>query len=207
MRYLPNALSIVRMALVVPVVWTIVTQRYEAALALFAVAGVSDALDGAIAKRWGWSTVLGAFLDPAADKLLVLGSYTALAVDRQVPWWLIGLLFGRDLVIVSGAAVYRWRRGPFEIQPALTSKIATGLLIGVGLALVIQGVHPYLSSTAREALIVLLAVSLIVSGADYVLTWGLRFLRMRDVVESPPEVPEVTEPIEIVPRKSGTGIS
>lgn len=181
MRYLPNVLSLTRIALVVPVVWALATHRYVAALVLFAVAGVSDALDGAIAKRWGWSTRLGAFLDPAADKLLVLGSYTALAVDRKVPWWLIALMFGRDVVIVGGAAVYRWRRGPFVIQPALTSKIATGLLIGVGLALVIQGVHPYLNATGRTALIALLAVSLGVSGVDYIFTWGLRAVRSRRV--------------------------
>lgn len=180
-RHLPNVLSVLRMALVVPVVWTLATHRYEAALGLFAVAGVSDALDGAIAKRWGWSTALGAFLDPAADKLLVLGAYTALAVDRQLPWWLIVLLFARDVVIVGGAAVYRWRRGPFEIQPALTSKIATGLLIAVGIAIVVEGVHPYLGPGGREALVALLAVALAVSGADYVLTWGLRFLRSRRI--------------------------
>ncbi|HEX5314908.1 MAG TPA: CDP-alcohol phosphatidyltransferase family protein [Gammaproteobacteria bacterium] len=207
MRFLPNALSIVRMALVAPVVWCIATHRYEVALGLFAVAGVSDALDGAIAKRYGWATVLGAFLDPAADKLLVLGSYTALAVDLQVPWWLLGLLFGRDLVIVGGAAVYRWRRGPFEIQPALTSKIATGLLIAIGLALVIQGAYPYLGASAKVALIVLLAVSLVVSGADYVLTWGLRFARLREPVR--PELTAVpsAQAVQTMERKSATGPS
>lgn len=185
-RHVPNVLSIARLILVVPVVWMLATHRYEAALGLFAVAGISDALDGAVAKRWGWSTALGAFLDPAADKLLVLGSYTALAVDRQVPWWLVGLLFGRDIVIVGGAAVYRWRRGPFEIRPALSSKIATGLLISVGLAIVVEGMHPYLGPTGRTAVLALLAVSLGVSGADYVLTWGLRFLRSRRVGAAAP---------------------
>ncbi len=179
MRYLPNALSVMRLILVVPVVWALATHRYTLALGLFAVAGVSDALDGGLAKSRGWSSRLGAFLDPAADKLLVLGTYTALAADHQVPWWLVGLLFGRDVVIVSGATFYRWRRGPFEIQPALSSKFATGLLIGVGLALVIQGVHPWLSREGRLILVVILAVALAVSGLDYIFTWGLRFLRER----------------------------
>lgn len=178
-RYLPNVLSVTRMVLVVPVVWALATHRYELALVLFAVAGVSDALDGGLAKSRGWSSRLGSFLDPAADKLLVLGSYTALAVDGQVPWWLIGLLFGRDIVIVSGAAAYRWQRGPFEIQPALTSKVATGLLIGVGLALVVEGLHPWLGRDGHTAVIVLLAVALGISGLDYVFTWGARALRER----------------------------
>jgi len=178
-RYLPNALSVVRMALVVPIVWAIASHRYGIALGLFAVAGITDALDGGLAKSRGWVSRLGAFLDPAADKLLVLGSFTALAVDRQVPWWLIGLMFARDVVIVSGAAFYRWQRGPFEITPALTSKIATGLLISVGLALVVQGMHPWLSPRGRLALVILLAASLGISGLDYVFTWGARFVRER----------------------------
>ncbi|MDN5864116.1 MAG: CDP-alcohol phosphatidyltransferase family protein [Gammaproteobacteria bacterium] len=173
-RYLPNAISIVRLGLVAPVVWALATHRYEVALALFAVAGVSDALDGAIAKKKGWVTPLGAFLDPAADKILVLGTYTAFAVDGQIPWWLLGLIVGRDLVIVCGAGAYRWKRGPFEIQPALTSKIATGVLIVAGVALVIQGVVPYLGAYGRTGIEVLLAVALIVSGLDYLFTWGMR---------------------------------
>lgn len=179
MRYLPNAISVSRMALVAPVVWALASHRYVLALALFAAAGVSDALDGAIAKRRGWTSPLGAFLDPAADKLLVLGAYTTFAADGQIPWWLLGLIIGRDLVIVCGAAVYRWRRGPFEIHPALTSKIATGVLITVGLALVIEGIRPYLGTGGRVTIEVVLAVALIVSGLDYLLTWGLRFLGLR----------------------------
>lgn len=179
MRYLPNILSVLRMVMVVPVVWALASDRFGMALGLFAAAGISDALDGAIAKRWGWSSRLGALLDPAADKLLVLGTYTTLAVAHRVPWWLIGLMFGRDLIIVTGAAIYRWRVGPFVIQPALTSKVTTGLLIVVGIALVVQGLHPWLDETVREVLIGVLAASLVVSWLDYQLTWGIRFLRER----------------------------
>ncbi len=184
MRYLPNAISISRMVLVAPVVWALATHRYGIALALFAVAGISDALDGAIAKRRGWTSPFGAFLDPAADKFLVLGAYTTFAVDGQIPWWLLGLLIGRDLVIVCGAAVYRWRRGPFEIHPALTSKITTGVLITAGLALVVEGIHPYLGESGRVTIVVVLAVALIVSGVDYLFTWGLRFLGLRRIAQA-----------------------
>ncbi len=179
MRYLPNAISISRMALVIPVIWALATRRYEVALILFAIAGVSDALDGAIAKRCGWVSPLGAFLDPAADKLLVLGTYTSFAAEGQIPWWLLGLIIGRDLVIVCGAAAYRWRRGPFEIHPALSSKIATGVLIAAGLALVIEGIHPYFGERGRMIVVIVLAVALLVSWLDYLVTWGLRFLGLR----------------------------
>ncbi|MGH7058073.1 MAG: CDP-alcohol phosphatidyltransferase family protein, partial [Acetobacteraceae bacterium] len=127
----------------------------------------------------GWVSRLGACLDPAADKLLVLGTYTAFAADGQIPWWLLGLIIARDLVIVCGAAVYRWRRGPFEIQPALSSKIATGVLITAGLAIVVQGIHPYLGERGRMIIVIVLAVALIVSWLDYLVTWGLRFLGLR----------------------------
>ena len=180
MRFLPNMLSIIRMVMVVPVIWALATGRFGVALGLFAAAGISDALDGAIAKRCGWSSRLGALLDPAADKLLVLGTYTTLAVAHRVPWWLVGLMFVRDLIIVSGAAIYRWRVGPFVIQPALTSKITTGLLIVVGIALVVQGLHPWLDSAWQDILVWLLAASLAVSWLDYQLTWGIRFLRERN---------------------------
>lgn len=181
MRYLPNILSILRMLMVVPVVWALASGRFGMALGLFAAAGVSDALDGAIAKRCGWSSRLGALLDPAADKLLVLGTYTTLAVAGRVPWWLVGLMFGRDIVIVSGAAIYRWRRGPFVIQPALSSKVTTGLLIVVGVALVVQGLHPWLHPVGESILVWVLAASLIVSGSDYLFSWGVRFLRERSL--------------------------
>ena len=179
MRFVPNLLSVMRMIMVVPVVWALASGRFGVALGLFAAAGISDALDGAIAKRCGWSSRLGALLDPAADKLLVLGTYTTLAVAHRVPWWLIVLMFCRDLVIVTGAAIYRWKVGPFVIQPALTSKITTGLLIVVGIALVIQGLHPWLSPTWQDVLIGLLAAALAISWLDYQLTWGIRFLRER----------------------------
>lgn len=178
-RYLPNAISISRMVLVVPIVWSLATHRYELALGLFAVAGVSDALDGAIAKRHGWVSPLGAFLDPAADKLLVLGAYATFAANGAIPWWLLGFIVGRDLIIVCGAGVYRWRRGPFEIQPALSSKIATGVLITIGLALVVEGIHPYLGADGHTVCVIVLAAALIVSWLDYQITWGLKYLGLR----------------------------
>lgn len=177
-RWVPNALSLFRVALVAPVVWTLSTQHYEAALGLFAVAGVSDALDGGIAKRFHCSSALGAFLDPAADKLLALGTYSALATNHLVPWWLLGVMVGRDVVIVGGAAIYRWKRGPFRIEPVLTSKVATGLLILIGLAFVVNGVHPYIDSVFQGIMAWILGAILIVSGLDYIFTWGLRFARI-----------------------------
>ncbi|MGH8274456.1 MAG: CDP-alcohol phosphatidyltransferase family protein [Gammaproteobacteria bacterium] len=201
-RYLPNAISITRMVLVVPVVWALATHRYEIALGLFAVAGISDALDGAIAKRQGWVSPLGAFLDPAADKLLVLGTYTTFAVEGQIPWWLLGIIVGRDLIIVCGAGIYRWRRGPFEIQPALTSKIATGVLITVGVALVIEGIHPYLGADGRTVCVIVLAVALIISWLDYQVTWGLKYLGLHGSVRRDAHRPEA---LEASMRESRTG--
>jgi len=84
-------------------------------------------------------------------------------------------------VIVSGAAIYRWRRGPFVIQPALSSKVTTGLLIVVGVALVVQGLHPWLGAAGENILVGVLATSLCVSGGDYLFNWGMRFLRERSL--------------------------
>ncbi|MDE2089174.1 MAG: CDP-alcohol phosphatidyltransferase family protein, partial [Gammaproteobacteria bacterium] len=105
-RDLPNLISVLRMLLVLPVVALLMTEHYREALLLFGLAGLSDALDGFLAKRYGWTSRLGAVLDPLADKILLVSSYIALGWLRLLPLWLVAAVIVRDLVIVIGAAVY-----------------------------------------------------------------------------------------------------
>lgn len=183
-RFTPNAISLFRLLLIGPVIWSLYSGRFELALILFAIAGISDALDGAMAKRCKWSSNFGAILDPAADKLLIMGTYSTLAVIGVLPWWLLGIVVGRDLVIVLGALFYRWKRGPFSVQPAWTSKINTLFLIVVGVLLVLDGWQRFLSYWSWLLLMIFLTISNILSGLDYVVTWGLRFLRGEESVEN-----------------------
>ncbi len=106
MRHLPNLLTCLRLALVLPVAWLLLRQQYPQALWLFLLAGLSDALDGLLARRFGWTSRLGAWLDPIADKLLLVISYVCLTLNGLVPVWLTAVLLLRDLVIVGGAGAF-----------------------------------------------------------------------------------------------------
>ena len=99
---LPNALSILRIILTVPVVLTLLNHDFFFAIMLFFVAGITDALDGWVAKRYSYQTRLGSILDPVADKLLLVSSFITLSVIGLLPLWLLLLIFLRDLMIVSG---------------------------------------------------------------------------------------------------------
>src|SRR5262249_43080248 len=98
-RHLPNALTVLRMLLVVPLAWLIGDGRYEAALLIAACAGATDALDGLLAKHYGWQSWLGGVLDPIADKLMLLACFLTFGLIGANPWWLTFLVVGRDVVI------------------------------------------------------------------------------------------------------------
>ena len=102
---IPNLITVMRIVLVVPVSWSLLRQEFGLALALFFVAGVSDGLDGFLAKHYGWSSRLGALLDPLADKALLVACYASLAWIGLLPVWLLVLVVARDVVIVAGAVV------------------------------------------------------------------------------------------------------
>jgi cardiolipin synthase len=122
---IPNALTLGRIVLVPLVVWLIITHEMLAAFVLFLLAGVSDAADGYLAKRYGWDTELGAYLDPIADKALLVSIYVTLGLAGQLPVWLVIAVVSRDILIV-GAVVLSWMLSrPLNMQPLLISKVNT----------------------------------------------------------------------------------
>ncbi|HUP05139.1 MAG TPA: CDP-alcohol phosphatidyltransferase family protein [Bryobacteraceae bacterium] len=136
---LPNALTALRLALVPFVLEALAGGRYVLALALFGVAAVSDAADGAIARRCGATTRVGAYLDPIADKCLLSGIFLALAWRGAAPWWLVGAIFGRDLYILLGAAVaLRWTRMR-QFPPSAWGKFSTFVQIVTAVSLMARG--------------------------------------------------------------------
>jgi cardiolipin synthase len=102
---LPNLFTLARLLLTPVIVWAILTHRAFDALAIFAAAAATDLIDGYLARRFGSATPGGAFLDPIADKILMTGVYLALAFEGSVPWWLVGIILGRDLLILAAASV------------------------------------------------------------------------------------------------------
>ncbi len=145
---IPNLLTILRVLLTPILVIFLLEERLTEALIVFIVAGVTDALDGLIARLYKQKTRLGAFLDPLADKLLAT-TYVLLAVQNLVPSWLTVIVLSRDVLIVLGVFVLFMQDLPFEIRPTLASKLTTCTQIItaiVTMATALASPHPLLKS-------------------------------------------------------------
>jgi len=133
---IPNLISLGRLALVPVIVAMITAERWKEVFVLFVIAGLSDALDGWIAKTFDLRTDLGAYLDPLADKALLVSIYVALAIVSEVPPWLAILVVSRDLMII-GAFMVSWLLDrPIAVRPILISKLNTGAQIGFAAAVI-----------------------------------------------------------------------
>ena len=171
---IPNLITVMRILLVVPIAWALLQQQYLLALVLFFVAGVSDGLDGFLAKQFGWTSRLGALLDPLADKALLVTCYAALTWVGLLPLWLLVLVVARDLTIVAGAVIYNYRIERLEAFPTLISKFNTVLQILLVLIIIIQQLVDWIAPIWVTALIYAVSVSVVWSGLDYVITWSRR---------------------------------
>ncbi len=167
MRHLPNLICLLRIALIWPVVAAMQHGQYLIALALFIVAAVSDGLDGYLAKRFGWTSELGRFLDPLADKLLLVVVFVKAAWLGLVPWWLTAAVVARDVMIGLGSLIFRLWFGPLHGRPTLVSKLNTGMqLVYVSLVLLVTALTlPLREVLAALALLVLLTT--LISGWHY----------------------------------------
>jgi cardiolipin synthase (CMP-forming) len=126
LKYLPNAFSLTRLFLIVPFLIYLHRADYTTALAIFMFAGITDALDGWLARYFNWQTRFGSFIDPVADKSLIASSFISLALLGQLPWWLVSLVFFRDLTISLG--IMAWQRfipQRLDFKPTWLSKINT----------------------------------------------------------------------------------
>jgi cardiolipin synthase len=180
LRHLPNLVTILRMLLVVPLCWLIRDGRYDGALVIAAVAGFSDAVDGFLAKHYGWQTWIGGILDPLADKLLLTAAFLWLAFAGDVPAWLAALVVGRDLVIVGGAIAYHGLIGRFDASPSLISKLTTLVQIVFVLAELVRLTRWIdVPDGVRNAAIAITAAVTIASGVHYVVVWSARAWRSR----------------------------
>ncbi len=173
-RDIPNLITVGRILLVPPIAWALIEQQFLTALVLFFVAGVSDGVDGFLAKHYGWSSRLGALLDPIADKLLLVSSYVALAWVGLMPVWLVALVVGRDAVIVTGAVVYNYHIARLEADPTLISKFNTLLQILLVLLVIVHQAMGWGEHIWIDILVYAVAFSVVWSGIDYVITWSRR---------------------------------
>ncbi|MDX1270023.1 MAG: CDP-alcohol phosphatidyltransferase family protein [Oceanisphaera sp.] len=171
-RDIPNLICIVRILLVPPVVVLMLGREFALALLLFAIAGASDGLDGYLARRFDWRSRLGSILDPLADKLLMAASYITLGWLTLLPWWLVVLVLGRDVVIIAGSVAFHRYVSDIELAPSRISKANT--LLQILLVLLVMGMMVGLSlpSDTVSALIALVTATTLLSGGHYVWSWS-----------------------------------
>jgi cardiolipin synthase (CMP-forming) len=173
MRHLPNLICLLRIALIPPLLLAMRDGEQAQILILFGIAALSDALDGYLAKRFGWTSDLGRVLDPAADKLLLVSVFIAAAWLDIAPWWVAAVAVARDLVIAGGALIYRIWFGPLRGRPSIISKINTGMQISYLLAVILASALGLPPREIIDALAVLMLLTTLASGFDYV----ARFMR------------------------------
>jgi len=167
---IPNILTLARIVLVPLVIWLIITHEMTAAFVLFLLAGFSDAADGYLAKRFQWRTELGAYLDPIADKLLLMSIYITLGFSNHLPAWLVIAVVSRDILII-GAFLLSWVLSrPVPIHPLLVSKANTlAQIVLAGLVLAELGLGLGLESLVRILVPVTGALTILSAGAYF---WG-----------------------------------
>jgi cardiolipin synthase len=172
LRFIPNALCILRMLLVMPVAWLLLQQEFWLTLWLFAFAAFTDGLDGFLAKRCGWTSQLGKIPDPLADKILLVGVFMTLAIIGLVPVWLALVAIARDVIISAGAITYNALYGDPGGRPTWISKLNTLCQVAYLLTIVGSQALQQVPDTALTVLGALVFVTTVVSGLDYVITYA-----------------------------------
>ena len=167
-RSLPNLLSLSRLALALPAIYAILSGAWRAAAALLLAGALSDVLDGFLARRWGAASRLGAYLDPIADKVLLNGTFLGLGVAGALPWWLVGLVFGRDVLILAAALVMMRWRGRRDFPPSAWGKLSTVIQALTGAVALLAGAWPEWGLARLVGVLVWLAAAATLwSGVDY----------------------------------------
>ena len=177
---LPNAISLVRICAVPFIIWLIINDRMTAAFWLVLVAAISDAADGAIAKHFNQVTELGSYLDPIADKALLVCGYIALGHEGYLPTWLvIGVVF-RDVLIIGGALSYHVMTQALIMEPIMISKVNTAAQLVLAVEILASEGLGYDFGVFRDAMIIVVAVTTAISGAVYIVVWSQKAMAVED---------------------------
>ncbi|WP_373001207.1 CDP-alcohol phosphatidyltransferase family protein [Marinobacter sp.] len=176
-RWIPNALTFLRILLIAPFAAALLAGDYRRALLIFFLAAGTDAVDGFLARHFNWRSRLGAIADPLADKALLITAYLMLTLTSVLPVWLFLLVLGRDLLIVIGALAFHYTVGRYDMEPSIPGKINTFIQILVALAIIVFLADLPMQPWVVDAGILLVAVSAVFSGGHYLFVWGLRAWR------------------------------
>lgn len=171
---IPNVLTVMRILLVFPFAYLLLNQSNVAALWVFFIAGVSDGVDGFLARQFQWRSRFGAIADPLADKLLLIVSYLVLAWLHIIPAWLVLLILGRDIVIVVGALLYHYRIKHLNVEPSLLGKLCTFTQIAYVILVLIDLAGYGELGLFVDYGVLLVALVTLLSGVHYIAVWALR---------------------------------
>jgi len=168
---IPNLITLGRILLVPIIVWAIASGQMEIAFSVFVVAGVSDAVDGFLAKRFNITSELGALLDPLADKALLVSIYIALGIWGAIPRWLVILVVSRDIMIVAAVIVSWLFDKPVQMKPLMVSKLNTVAQVGFA-ALVLASLSFGFQPTPYDLILMgFVTVFTLVSVSLYLVEW------------------------------------
>lgn len=170
---LPNLISLARLLSVPLAVYLILQGLYQAAFWLFLAAGVSDAVDGYLAKRLGQLSELGRYLDPIADKVLLIGVYITLGHMGHIANWLVILVVFRDLIIIGGVVLLKLNNGhAMRMKPFMISKVNTVVQIVLAATVLSRLGFAYDAGIFDTVLVYLVAATTLASGGAYLVSWG-----------------------------------
>lgn len=178
---IPNLLTIMRILLVIPFAMSVYSAQYMQALVLFFVAGLSDGVDGFLARQFNWKSRFGAIADPLADKLLLVTAYLMLALTDQIPMWLLYLVIGRDILILAGALGYHFFISHYDIKPSWLGKTCTMLQIVYVLLVMMSLADLPMPLWAVSNGLWLIGLITLLSGVHYYLVWGIKAYRYKQL--------------------------
>lgn len=174
---LPNLLSLSRILLVPVVVVLLDERQYNLALMVFTLAGITDGLDGWIAKKYRLETAIGRILDPLADKLLLVSTYAMLTVLNDIPFWLLVMVLFRDLLILSGYWILILMDKKLPIRPIFSSKLNTFSQIVLVVVVLINSAQWLALDNIINLLIYFVALTTLYSGSRYIWMWMQQLTR------------------------------
>ena len=172
LRQLPNLITLARLLAVPVTVYLILLGELVPAFWIFVAAGVSDAVDGLLAKRLNLVSEIGAYLDPLADKALLLGVFVTLGYVGQVPIWLVILIVFREVLIIGGALLFQTITHALHMQPLFISKVNTAAQIALAATVLARPALGVALDSVPETLTAVVAMTTFLSGAAYVIKWG-----------------------------------
>jgi cardiolipin synthase (CMP-forming) len=169
--HIPNFITLGRIISVPVIFWLLLTGQSQVAFFVFVAAGISDAVDGYLAKTYDWRTELGSYLDPLADKLLIVSIYIALAVRGELPLWLVIAVVSRDILIVAAVLLAWLLDQPVRVKPLAISKANTAVQILLAATVLADNAFAFGLEMTRTGLVWTTGALTLLSLAAYLRAW------------------------------------